>query len=100
MLKQLLVNGDENGLATPATMQISDADLITDQVTDQKYSGQWRPAELSTEAKQRICDAINAELGGATKAAERVITARAKEIARKAEAAERIPNFGVPAEGA
>lgn len=87
MFKQLLSNGDENGLAVPQSLSIHDADRIIDPITDQESDGPWRAVELSAEAKQRICDAINAEVGGAQKAAARIAEARAKELTKRAEQA-------------
>jgi hypothetical protein len=79
MFIQLLINADENGMATPSLMTIKDADTLTDAVTEAKYRGPWRDAVLTPEAKQRICDAINAEVGGAAKAAERIAAIKNKK---------------------
>jgi hypothetical protein len=78
MFMQLLITADDSGQATPGRMSAYDADLLIDPVTEQTYRGPWRAAELSDAAKHRICDAVNAELAGSTKAVERLTALKAK----------------------
>ena len=80
-----------DGICKPEHIEILDSDVLTDGITGDQYRGPNRHAAdtLSLAAKQRICDAINAETGGAVKAKARDDAKRADIAATKAAEAAR-----------
>lgn len=87
MLERIQALAGHDGLITAASVQVYDAPVVIDPVTDLPRRGDLREVRLPLDVRQRIADAINAELGGAAKAQERLAAAReAKRIEREAEA--------------
>ena len=89
-----------DGICKPEHVEILDSDVLTDGITGEQYRGPNRHAAdaLSLAAKQRICDAINAETGGAVKAKARDDAKRADIAATKAAEAQRIADEAARAE--
>lgn len=78
MLERLQVIADLNGLVTADGIEVFDAPILTDPVTDAPTRGDLRKVVLPLDVRQRLAAAINAELGGSVKAAERLSAARTK----------------------
>lgn len=78
MLYRIQADADNTGLIKPGSLQVFDAPLVTDPVTDKIKRGDLHPVDLAADVRQRIADVINAELGGAVKSAERLTAARTK----------------------
>jgi hypothetical protein len=91
MLERIQAFAGLNGLIAPRSIQVFDQSVALDPLTDQPSRvGDLRLVELSDAARQRIADAINAELGGEAKAAQRLTAARtaiAERAAKEREAA-------------
>lgn len=87
MFERIQAFADINGRITPESIDVRDADVIVDPVTDEVRRGDLRKVDLPADVRQRIADFINAELGGAEKAAERLQGARAKVLAEREKAA-------------
>lgn len=86
MLERIQALAGLDGQITAASVQVFDAPVVTDPVTDEPRRGDLREVLLPLDVRQRIADAVNAELGGAAKAAERITAAReAKRIEREDE---------------
>ncbi len=84
MLYRIQADANRNGMIRPRDIQIYDAPLTVDPVTDEQTRGAPVLVDLPNGARQRIADAINAELEGATKASERLAAARAARQAATA----------------
>lgn len=76
MLERIQAFAGLDGQITAASVQVYDAPVVTDPVTDELRRGDLREVLLPLDVRQRIAAAINAELGGATRAAERLTAAR------------------------
>ncbi len=87
MLYRIQADANRNGMIRPRAIEIYDAPLTMDPVTDVETRGPPVLVDLPNAARQRIADAINAELEGATRAAERLAAARAARQAAAAAAA-------------
>lgn len=96
MLYRIQADADNNGTIQPQSIQVFDADVITDPVTDDTTRGSLRPVDLSSTARQRIADAINAELAGPQKSAARLEAARTKAREQRERAAAVPKTFGDP----
>ncbi len=87
MLERIQALAGLDGLITAASVQVFDAPVVTDPVTDELRRGDLREVHLPADVRTRIADFINAELGGAAKAAERIAASRElKRIERENEA--------------
>ena len=87
MLYRIQADANRNGMIRPRDIQIYDAPLTVDPVTDEQTRGAPVLVDLPNAARQRIADAINAELEGATKSSERLAAASAARQAAAAAAA-------------
>ena len=76
MLERIQATADLNGMIIPGSIQAFDADLIKDPITDATIRGPLRTAVISAAGRQKIADAINAELGGEQKAKRRIQDAK------------------------
>lgn len=76
MLERLQCFAGLDGLISAASIQAFDAPIVTDPVTDERRRGDLIPVTLPLAVRQRIANAINAELGGPEKAAARISAAR------------------------
>jgi hypothetical protein len=91
MLFRVQADAGLDGVIQASSIEVFDAPLLIDPVTDQPRRGDLRQVDLSLAIRQRIADAINAELAGTTKAAERLTETRNKERQRREETAVRAP---------
>jgi hypothetical protein len=76
MLERIQALAGFDGLIDPASVQVFDAPVVTDPVSDQPRRGELREVILPPPLRKEIADFINAKLGGASKAEERIAAAR------------------------
>lgn len=85
MLERIQAFANADGTISPERIEIFDAQVRAHPVTGEPIRGELiRDVKLSADARQRIADAINAELAGATKAAERLTAMRVANEEKKA----------------
>lgn len=84
MLFRIQADADVNGLLTPDRVQVFDAPLVTDPVTDEVKRGDVRQVKIPLALRQAFCDWVNQRAGGLVKYQERLANERADRAAAQA----------------
>lgn len=83
MLYRIQADADMNGLLQPEGVQVFDAPIVTDPVTDQQKRGDVRMVKVPLALRQAFCDWVNQRAGGLQKYQDRLAAERADYAAQQ-----------------
>ncbi len=83
MLYRIQADADSTGMLTPDRVQVFDAAVIVDPVTDIPSRGTVRQVKIPLALRQAFCDWVNQRAGGLAKYQERLAAERADWAAKQ-----------------